>query len=93
MANCMRIGRSQFDFDDFRRIRKRDFMKRSEMLEILNDAIIESGISEKLYNHVDSLDFVLKKLEEAGMKPPVKKRCPVLLTDTHVWEPENAESR
>jgi hypothetical protein len=67
-------------------------MKRTEMLEILNDAIIESGISEKIYNSKESLEFVLTKLEQAGMKPPVKKRCPVLLTDTHVWENENAKS-
>lgn len=65
-------------------------MKRSEMLSVLNDAVIEAGISEKIYNSGEALDFVLKKLEEAGMKPPLKKRCPVLLTDTHVWEKENA---
>lgn len=45
-------------------------MKRSEMLMILNDAVIKSGISEKLYNHVDQLDYVLTKLEESGMIPP-----------------------
>jgi len=67
-------------------------MKKSEMLQILNDAVIESGISRKIYNSKEALEYVLKKLEEAGMKPPVKTRCPVLLTDKHDWEPENEQN-
>ena len=35
------------------------------------------------------MDSVLQLVEELGMKPPLTKRCPVLLTDKHVWEPEN----
>jgi hypothetical protein len=67
-------------------------MKRSEMLQILNDAVIESGISRKLYNSKEALEFVLTKLEEAGMKPPVERKCPVLLRTEHTWENENVKS-
>jgi hypothetical protein len=67
-------------------------MKRSEMLQILNDAVIEAGISQKIYNSKESLEHVLQKLEEAGMKPPVTKNCPVLLTTQHTWEPENEQN-
>jgi hypothetical protein len=31
---------------------------------------------------------ILNAIEELGMLPPVKKRCPVLLTDNFSWEPE-----
>ena len=34
-------------------------------------------------------DEILTKLEELGMKPPVAKHCPVLLTTSHTWEPED----
>jgi len=60
-------------------------MKRSEMLEIINDIIFYNNAgfgSDKLANEI------LSELELKGMKPPVKKRCPVLLTDAYVWEPE-----
>jgi hypothetical protein len=67
-------------------------MKRTEMLEILNDAVIESGISQKIYNSKEALEFVLTALEKAGMKPPVRTRCPVLLTDKHTWESENEQN-
>ena len=32
---------------------------------------------------------ILDVLEDQGMKPPIKKKCPVLLTETHTWEPED----
>jgi hypothetical protein len=35
-------------------------------------------------------DVILTTAEEAGMKPPLRKRCSVLLTEKDYWEPENA---
>ena len=35
---------------------------------------------------------VLDALEENGMKPPLEKRCPVLLRNEHVWENENEQN-
>lgn len=61
-------------------------MKRSEMLyiivKIMHDADYHAPRG-KIANDI------LTNLEEAGMKPPVSKNCPVLLTTTHTWEPEN----
>lgn len=66
-------------------------MKRSEMEYLL------AGLLSTMYEtdqhpekQLPNAKNILSVLEEQGMKPPLKKRCPVLLTDTHVWEKENA---
>jgi hypothetical protein len=40
---------------------------------------------EAFYADAKSL---LSKLEQAGLKPPLTKRCPVLLTTIHTWDKE-----
>lgn len=66
-------------------------MKRSETLKILKDALVDTCEVSCLI-HPESLDFVLTQLEQAGMKPPVEKRCPVLLRTEHVWEKESVQN-
>jgi hypothetical protein len=44
---------------------------------------------ESYYNDAKTL---LTKLELGGMKPPLTKRCPVLLTNIHYYEEESNES-
>lgn len=40
-------------------------------------------------NQLPNARALLEALEEAGMLPPVKKHCPVLLITSYVWETEN----
>ena len=65
-------------------------MKRSEMQRIL------SGLLSTMYEtnmhpegQMRRADKILSVLEDLGMKPPVQKRCPVLLTQINTWEPED----
>ena len=60
-------------------------MKRSEMLDKLTKAI---AFNRDLPANIVA-EGILELIEEAGMKPPLKERCAVLLTDKHVWEKEN----
>jgi len=64
-------------------------MKRSEMVEKLRNRM--NNVLSEFYS-LEEADMLLEFLERQGMKPPVEKRCPVLLTNTHVWENENAQS-
>ena len=49
------------------------------------------GIDEDMFLDVkEKMSKLLDLLEYKGMQPPLKKRCPVLHTDTHAWEDENA---
>lgn len=61
-------------------------MKRSQALETIEWLLLkgDGNISKQ-----ELAVIILYNLEKIGMKPPIKKRCPVLLTETHVWEPEN----
>jgi hypothetical protein len=62
-------------------------MKRSEMVKRIADFIkYWEGHPRK-----DVIaDALLNMQEDAGMQPPLVKRCPVLHTDSHVWEDEDA---
>jgi len=64
-------------------------MKRSEMQYLL------AGLLSTMYEtdkhpeeQLDNANNILNVLEEYGMKPPVTKRCPVLLITEHTWESE-----
>lgn len=64
-------------------------MKRSEMRRLLAGFL--STIYETDKHPMDQLEragMVLDMLEECGLKPPLTKRCPVLLTTEHVWQKE-----
>ena len=66
-------------------------MKRSEMVQKVFDLIRTT----KLISVEDDLkcaEKVVALMEHSGMKPPLKTRCPVLLTDKHSWEPENEQN-
>lgn len=69
-------------------------MKREEMVQKMTefwlgmlpngtfyDDLVQMEVTEKM-------SMLLHFLEQEGMRPPVKKRCPVLLTENHVWELE-----
>lgn len=76
-------------------------MKRSEMLKVLNDSLLEMGMrnrQEASYDNND-LDYILTRLEDAGMLPPKTfARVSILefdgIKETSVgelvkkWEPE-----
>lgn len=61
-------------------------MKRSEMLELIKKSVNRQATCA--YGADYLAEEILAQLEDAGMKPPLTKRCPVLLTDKHVWEKE-----
>lgn len=63
-------------------------MKRSRMIEEIKDLLVISFDCSRTYGESVAED-ILVALEKAGMKPPVQKRCAVLLRETHTWEPEN----
>ena len=65
-------------------------MKRSKMQRIL------AGFLSTIYetdkhpeNQLERAGMILTMLEQAGLKPPLNKRCSVLLTNINFWEPEN----
>ena len=64
-------------------------MKRSEMQHIL------AGLLSTMYEtdqhpekQLPNAKHIIQVLEELGMKPPLKKTCPVLFRTEHVWEDE-----
>jgi hypothetical protein len=63
-------------------------MKRSQMLEHITDLIAfnRNVTADKV------AEAILNLVEEKGMKPPVFKRCPVLLTHDHFWEKEDEQN-
>ena len=46
----------------------------------------QSSVVIESYNN--DAKIILSKIEEAGLKPPLTKRCPVLLTNIHTWQKE-----
>jgi len=67
-------------------------MKRSEiqyMLAGLLSTIYETNKHPE--EQLETADLILNLLENAGLKPPITKRCPVLLTQIHTWENENED--
>jgi hypothetical protein len=60
-------------------------MKRSEMIDKITKVLDKWAI---LYGDRLMAETILDLLEKEGMKPPITKKCPVLLTDDHVWEEE-----
>jgi hypothetical protein len=61
-------------------------MKRSQALALIMGALMDYD-SEGCFGLALAED-ILDSLTEAGMKPPVEKRCPVLLTNVHIWDKE-----
>ena len=66
-------------------------MKRSEMVELLRSAVQESNGDFGEYD-TERAEFVLSKLEKAGMNPPVREVCPVLFREKYTWEPESEQN-
>lgn len=62
------------------------FTKKSEFATIIMECLVEPHFPDDIEREAN---YILKRLEKAGMKPPVTKRCPILLKDEHVWEQEN----
>ena len=67
-------------------------MKRSQMIEKLFDLIRTTPLRTVEEDKICA-EKVLDLVEELGMKPPLTERCPVLLTNKHVWEKEDAQTR
>lgn len=68
-------------------------MKRSEMVKFIAKELCanrETCNPNVTFTDMGHADRLLGKLENAGMLPPLKVRCPVLHTDTHAWEDEDA---
>jgi hypothetical protein len=64
-------------------------MKRSSVVEELAKFLKKIGMVENYPNaHLDDADEIITFLENKGMKPPLKKKCPVLFTDIFTWEKE-----
>ena len=66
-------------------------MKKSELIEQVEDLIWRSmGHSTDITTRDarNLAEDILDLIQEVGMQPPLKKRCPVLHTDTHAWEDE-----
>lgn len=62
-------------------------MKRSQVLDLIIDYMGVVNICYDGDKHKAANDL-LDQLEDWGMKPPIKKYCPILLVDTFVWEKE-----
>jgi len=65
-------------------------MKRSEMFKKIEEVLAYQ--LDGICNNELSLNAIANEIlcvVEGSMKPPVQKRCPVLLTTVHTWEPEN----
>lgn len=62
-------------------------MKRSEVLEFMAETI-QYYVAHEQKTWDEVAEVVLFGLEERGMKPPVEKYCPVLLTTKHTWKSE-----
>ena len=68
-------------------------MKKSQMQRML------AGFLSTIYEtnkhpeeQFERAKMVLDFMEGEGLKPPLTKRCPVLLTSIHTWESEQNET-
>ena len=64
-------------------------MRRSDMVLAIMECLVEPHFPD---DPEKEAAYILKKLEKKGMKPPLTKRCPVLLTTINYWEPEEDET-
>jgi hypothetical protein len=65
-------------------------MKRSEMQYLLADFLSTIYETDKHpETQLARADMILTMLQESGLKPPLTKRCSVLLTNIHTWSEEN----
>lgn len=65
-------------------------MKKSKMQQYL------AGLLSTMYEtdkhpetQLENAEHILNVLQQLGMKPPLERRCSVLLTSEHVWEKES----
>lgn len=74
-------------------------MKRSEVVaeiaELISMVRYEDAINRlggaSVIDAKEYAEIILSKLERLGLKPPLTKRCPVLLTNIHHWQEEENE--
>ena len=67
---------------------KEKTMKRSDALLAIEQCLVEPHFPEEPSKEAE---YILNKLEKMGMKPPLWKSCPVLLTREYYWEDEFKE--
>ena len=60
-------------------------MKRSEVIKVIRAELVRLEGA----NLTVIADEILNRIEECGLKPPIKKRCSILLRDEFFWEKEN----
>ena len=64
-------------------------MKRSELYKVILDNL--PGTYDYTYEQEEGANQLLEAIEEAFRKnPPNTKKCPVLLREEFVWEPEQS---
>jgi hypothetical protein len=77
-------------------VRQECKMKRSEVIaeiaELISvvryEDIINKSCGASIVDAKEYAEIILSKLERLGLKPPLTKRCPVLLTNIHTWQKE-----
>ena len=68
-------------------------MTRKEMQRILAGFLSTMYETDKHpQDQLEKAGQILTMLEKAGLKPPLTKRCPVLLTNIHHWKEEENET-
>ena len=63
-------------------------MKKSEMITLIANEIRAMALQGDGKSFLVMAEEILTAMESKGMKPPIKKRCPVLLRDEFFWEEE-----
>lgn len=69
-------------------------MRRSEAVKLMTNEyayLSRGGWCEA--TDEEKMDKILYMLEQVGLKPPVTKFCPVLLTTEHVWQKEEQNDK
>ena len=64
-------------------------MKRSEVVDLLHRELKRIQKEEVLFGRDIACELISFLEHRKLMKPPVEKRCPVLLRIEHVWEKES----
>jgi hypothetical protein len=70
-------------------------MKKSEMVDNIACILVSQSPYPQaidIYKIERLSKMILEEIEKSGMKPPLTKRCPVLLTPIHTWENEQNEA-